>query len=283
MGEIVDIVIPVHNGRPYVESALESCFGQTHSGLRVTVIDNASSDGTADWIERTYGGDSRLRLIRNPTNLGMTANIRKCFENIEHPYYCFLCADDRFLSATALEEALEVFRKNFSVGAVYSDLAYIDAKDRRLAYRRFHRTGIFNGCSVGKKSIIQTRNLFGIPVLVRSEWVGDIMPDESLSYAGDVDLAIRLAKKTEFYHIAKPLLGNRYHDRNASRTLHRLARAQFLVIAQKNGYPLSWGEVVAMNFYAVKNACLRLAFLVYARTRVKERKSKSGVGIFAKD
>lgn len=275
MSEIVDIVIPVFNGQPYIETALKSCFEQTHSGLRVTVIDNASTDGTAEWIEQTHGGDSRLRLVRNSTNIGMTANIQKCFESIEHPYYCFLCADDRFLSPSALEEAIDILRKNISVGAIFSDLAYIDANDSLLANRRFHRSGPFDGRLVGRESIIQTRNLFGIPVLVRSTWVANTKPDATLPYAGDVDLAIRLAKKTRFYHIPKPLLGNRYHERNASRTLHRLSRAEFCEIARKRGYALSRKDFATMRFYSLKNVILRLAFLAYAKIRAENRERKS--------
>lgn len=282
MGEIVDIIIPVYNGRPYIETALKSCFGQTHPEFRITVIDNASSDGTADWIERAYGGDPRLRLIRNPSNIGMAANIRKCFENVALPYHCFLCADDCFLSPHALEEALDILRENPSVGAVFSDLAYIDAKDRVMANRRFRRSGIFDGRLVGRNSILQTRNLFGIPVLVRSAWLKNTKPDESLSYTWDVDFAIRLAQKAHLYHIPKPLLGNRYHKQNASRTLHRFARIQFFEVARRNGYRLSRAEVVIMNFLAVKNGLLRLAFLIYAKIRAADCINKSENGVFFK-
>ena len=59
------------NGRGVVEEAVESLLAQDLAGLEVLVVDNGSSDGSADELERRCG--RRIGLIRSPRNLGFGA------------------------------------------------------------------------------------------------------------------------------------------------------------------------------------------------------------------
>ena len=60
-----------YNGRGFVEESVRSLLGQDLPGLEVIVVDNASTDGSAEDIERAFSG--RLRLIRSARNLGFGA------------------------------------------------------------------------------------------------------------------------------------------------------------------------------------------------------------------
>jgi GT2 family glycosyltransferase len=55
------------NGGEYIIKALESIEKQTYKGIETIVVDNGSSDGSADRIEKVFKG---IRLIRNAANLG---------------------------------------------------------------------------------------------------------------------------------------------------------------------------------------------------------------------
>lgn len=57
-----------YNGRGFVNEAVESLLAQDLPGVEVLVVDNASSDGSADEIEAAFG--DRVLLIRSPRNLG---------------------------------------------------------------------------------------------------------------------------------------------------------------------------------------------------------------------
>jgi GT2 family glycosyltransferase len=64
-------VVVNHNGLGYVEDAVQSLLDQDAPGIEVLVVDNGSSDGSADALERRFG--SALRLIRAGRNLGFGA------------------------------------------------------------------------------------------------------------------------------------------------------------------------------------------------------------------
>lgn len=62
----VSVIIPVYNRRHLVGRAIESILDQRWPRLELIVVDDASTDGTADWVEAQYGWTARVeRLARN--------------------------------------------------------------------------------------------------------------------------------------------------------------------------------------------------------------------------
>ena len=68
---IASAIVLNYNGRGFVEESVRSLLEQDLPGLEVLVVDNGSTDGSADEIERTFAG--RVRILRSPRNLGFGA------------------------------------------------------------------------------------------------------------------------------------------------------------------------------------------------------------------
>ncbi len=86
----VSVVIPVYNGETYLPSALESVLGQTWAPDEVIVVDDGSTDGTRQVVERT---DGPVKLIPKPhTGVGDTLN--RGIAEVTAEYLAFLDADD---------------------------------------------------------------------------------------------------------------------------------------------------------------------------------------------
>ncbi|QKJ20351.1 glycosyltransferase [Microbacterium hominis] len=64
----VTIVIPLHNDEPTAAAAIESCLAQTVTDLEVICVDDASTDGTTEIIDRYMARDARVRMIRQERN-----------------------------------------------------------------------------------------------------------------------------------------------------------------------------------------------------------------------
>ena len=62
--------MPAYNAEQTVARAIESALAQTEPRCEVLVIDDASSDATADIVARIAEQDRRVHLLHNPTNRG---------------------------------------------------------------------------------------------------------------------------------------------------------------------------------------------------------------------
>ena len=64
---LASIIVPTWNGADYIEDCLNSLVGQDYPDFEVVVVDNASSDGTPDWVAKHFPS---VTLIREERNLG---------------------------------------------------------------------------------------------------------------------------------------------------------------------------------------------------------------------
>lgn len=90
----VSVVIPVYNGRAFVERAIASALGQTLASIEVIVVDDASQDGTPALVEGLAARDPRLRLVAFALNRGPSAARNAGFAAARGRWIAILDADD---------------------------------------------------------------------------------------------------------------------------------------------------------------------------------------------
>lgn len=103
----VTLAMPVFNGSNYIRDALDSILAQTFTDFELVVCDNASTDETCAIVQEYAAKDPRIVLIRNPKNLGASANYNLGFEHGRGRYLKW-CAHDDQLSANFLAECVKV-------------------------------------------------------------------------------------------------------------------------------------------------------------------------------
>src|SRR5438132_13383598 len=106
MAPDVSICVPLYNGAAHLAECLESVLGQTFADVEIVLVDDGSTDGTVTIAEDFVRRDSRVRLYRNPKNLGLVANWNKCVELTNGEWIKFLFQDD-FLQSICLEQMLD--------------------------------------------------------------------------------------------------------------------------------------------------------------------------------
>lgn len=89
----MSIGLPVFNGMPDLPKALESLLAQDYPALEIIVSDNASTDGTWEYIQG-YAADPRVVLVRNNSNLGAVGNFRRVLELARGEYFMWAAHDD---------------------------------------------------------------------------------------------------------------------------------------------------------------------------------------------
>ncbi|MFM1896557.1 MAG: hypothetical protein RLZZ385_1631 [Pseudomonadota bacterium] len=99
--------MPVFNEEHYLRHALESLLGQTFEDFELIISDNASTDGTATICAMYAQRDSRIRVVRQPENIGAVANFQLVLEQAQGEYFMWAAADDLW-SKSWLEELLAI-------------------------------------------------------------------------------------------------------------------------------------------------------------------------------
>lgn len=61
--ELISIIVPVYNVRPYVEKCIESLIGQTYHNLEILLVDDGSTDGSGQICDRYARADGRIRVL----------------------------------------------------------------------------------------------------------------------------------------------------------------------------------------------------------------------------
>lgn len=104
-GPRVSIGLPVYNGAGTIGDAIAALRAQTFSDFELVISDNASDDATHEICLDAAAGDPRIRLIRQPENIGPIGNFAAVLAEARAPYFLFAAADDR-VAPHLVEETL---------------------------------------------------------------------------------------------------------------------------------------------------------------------------------
>ena len=89
---LVTVLMPVYNGAPYVGEAIESILRQSFTDFEFLIINDGSTDGSAD-IVRTFA-DQRIRLLEHTANLGLIATLNHGLAVARGKYVARMDCDD---------------------------------------------------------------------------------------------------------------------------------------------------------------------------------------------
>jgi glycosyltransferase involved in cell wall biosynthesis len=263
----IQVYIPVYNDIAFLPDAIASVLAQRDVDVEIVVSDNASTDGTSEWLAKLAATEPRLVVHRNGQNVGMMANLNRFRDLITSEFYMLLCSDDRLGSPDALSSALRVMREAPDVVSVYADMVYIDGLGRGLATRSFGRNGRFDALSVLRASILSGRNLFGIPLLHRREAGAAIAYPDAMTYVADVYHSAKCADHGGLFHLPRKLIHNRFTGGNATSKLYRTTLIQFGALAEDFRIELSPAERMLQRIQINKTIFGKAAFLRYAAWR----------------
>ena len=234
---LVSIVVPAYNHEHLVEECLRSVAAQQWPELELIVIDDVSRDGTLaraqrlaaepDFLARFQG---RVRVERNPENLGAHATLNRGIALAAGEYIGILNSDDRYAAsriATLLPRleagAMLVFSAARMIDRLGNDITSAEFFALRLSHsqRGIHSYPSLGFALLRENVALTTGNLFFRRTLF--ERVGGFRP---LLYCHDWDFLLRSLLVCEPVFVEQALYEYRIHETNSFHGLSRVAVAE---------------------------------------------------------
>lgn len=130
----ITVVVPLYNKKNEIDRCLQSILGQSSAAAEIVVVDDGSTDGSAQWVSRHYA--HRVKLVRQ-ANGGVSSARNKGIEVASCDYVAFLDADDSWADhfLAEISELIQQFPRAemFATGYQFciSGNRYVDPKGQR--------------------------------------------------------------------------------------------------------------------------------------------------------
>jgi glycosyltransferase involved in cell wall biosynthesis len=126
--------MPVRNAMPYLRDSVASILGQTHREFEFVILDDASSDGSGEYLREREARDPRIRLHRVEDGVGPVAAANMAVELSTAPLVARMDSDD-VCAPDRLARQLEALAEAPDAVAVGTLADGIDASGRRVRGR----------------------------------------------------------------------------------------------------------------------------------------------------
>lgn len=207
--KLISICIPTFNRASLIKDAIDSALAQQCINLEVLVVDDGSTDNTANVIS-SYN-DPRLRYIKKEHS-GAPATRNRCIAEAKGEYIVWLDSDDVLLPET-IKTYVEAIKEEPDIDVLYGDLIVTDAHlnyKKSLSYKNWYRrsrdliSSLINENPVPNPGVMVRKKCY--------ERFGNY--DESFTRAHDYEFWVRIAGKATFKHVDKIVAKWRLHDSN---------------------------------------------------------------------
>lgn len=203
----VSVILTAHNYGRFLDQCLQSVLNQTFQDLELVIVNDGSTDDTADVAAR-YIGDLRVRVLTLP-GVGLAAACNHGVWQSAGEFILRLDADD-FLDPHALMIEAEVLTRRPEVGLVYPDFYTVDEEGKFLGYTRVPR--VQEGAHLFDNNPPAGGAMFRRSC---SDVIGGY--NETLRYQEDYDFWLRFIERFRAYGIGLPLLSYRQHAGSMSK------------------------------------------------------------------
>src|SRR5438552_9912488 len=156
---LVSIVTPVYNNADHLEECIESVLAQTYVNWDYTIVDNCSSDGSAEIARRFAEKEPRIRVRENKRFLRALENHNAALRYISPTSkYCKVVFGDDWIFPECLEKMVALAEAHPSVGLVG---AYGLEGDRIICAGLPYTSPVVDGREICRRHLLDKLYLFG--------------------------------------------------------------------------------------------------------------------------
>ncbi len=266
------VILPVYNQERFLSAAIESIINQKLPNeyvIEIIIIDDGSTDSSAQIIKNYQKSDSRIIFISHDKNLGIATALNKGISLAQGKYIIRMDADDISLSDRFIKQ-INFMEKNPEIGICGSAIIVINEHDEELGINTYPadhqsiRHAIILDAAFSHPSVIIRKSV------LQKE---GLLYDESFLRAQDFELFNRMVEATTSYNLSEPLIKYRTYTgkETSDLTLHFSN-----LMRKRNFQKLNLSEVeIDQNMDAIY--CLN-----YRRGRINQQQFENLVSLCCK-
>jgi len=221
---LVSVVTPFYNTARYLAQCIESVLTQSYGEFEYILMDNCSTDASAEIAESYARRDPRMRVIRCSEFVPQLQNYNRALAEIsDDSQYCKIVQADDYIFPGCLELMVQAFEQSKSIGLVSSYYLHGDV----IACSGYpYPTPMLPGKECGRWSLRTGIHPFGsqTTVMYRSSLVRQQNPfyNESVPYA-DLEKCMEILAHQDFGFVHQVLSFSRVDDASITGSIERFA------------------------------------------------------------
>ena len=218
MTPLISVVIPSYNHRNFIGEAIASVRSQTYQPIEIVVIDDGSTDGSFEYLQRDFG--SALAHLRQRGNAGAHATINDAITQAGGEWIAILNSDDIYAPDRIARLFEFASRQNHDL--VFSDVSFCDERGP-LGHAHKAVQSHARATASAERSSIEHSLLNGNFVLTTSNLMmrrtafDAVGPFRPFRYCHDWDFLLRAIGRVRLGWLREPLLSYRLHGANTIR------------------------------------------------------------------
>ena len=200
--DLISIVLPIYNGEKYMRESIDSIIMQSYKNWELIIVNDCSTDNTAQIANEYLQKDSRIKYYKNEKNMRLPKTLNRGF-SLAKGDYLTLTSDDNLFKENALEKMILALKKD-NADFVYASYETIDENGKYTDYVKTNGNGKYEiiGHNIVGACFMYTRKVY--------EAVGDY--DYNYTLVEDYDYWLRIFARFNTTYIEDVLYSYRFHS-----------------------------------------------------------------------
>lgn len=278
---LVSVVLATRNGRRCVGNAINSVLSQSYNNFELIVVDDASTDETKRRV--LAFNDSRIRYVKNSERRGLTKSLNIGLDEVNGKYVARIDDDDVWIDVEKLKKQVEFLEASSKIGVCGTQHIVVDENGNETGHLFFAMED-----EAIRQRMLSGNQFVHSGVCIRKSALDEVGGyDESLKYAQDFELWLRIGRKYKLANISDFCVAKRL-GRGSVTSRHNLKQVMSYVSSAsryRRDYPgfyrnlPMYGREIMINIILSKNmyyqlSAIKKSVLKFAGIRSVEQRSE---------
>lgn len=271
---IVSVLLPTHNGSRFITKSIRSVLSQKFDALELVVIDDGSTDSTAQIVKEFADRDNRVVLVLNKKNMGIQKSLNRGLGVAKGKYIARIDDDDTWAYKDKLDEQVRLLNAHPDYVLVGTGTIVVDDEGHELfRFLNKETDEVIRSSMLGRNCFTHSSVIFRKDAAMR---FGGYSEEEDVLHVEDYDLWLKLGTvgkmvNLQTYGVVFTLRPDNISSRNK---IEQFRKDILLAREHKEYYPHYWWSLLRNYARVAVYGIFDILPLAALKTRILEAYKK---------